>query len=67
MAGSLGVESCGDLRLDGGFQVGARSGNLRFDGGFYIDLRVVAARCGQDNDRGERGQEELADHAGSSI
>ena len=37
LAGGLGVESCDNLRLDGGF---------------YIDLRVVAARCGQEDDRG---------------
>ena len=67
LAGGLGVESCGDLRFDGGFQVGACSGDLRFDGGFYIDLRVVAAGCGQEDGRGERGQEEFADHAGSCI
>ena len=67
MAGGLGVESCGDLCLDGGFQVGACSGNLRFDGGFYIDLRVVAARCGEEDGRGERGQEEFAGHAESCI
>ena len=67
MAGSLSVEPCGDLRLDGGFQVGACSGDLGLDGGFYIDLRVVAARCGQEDGRGERGQEEFADHAESCI
>ena len=67
MAGSLSVESCGDLRLDGGFQVGACSGNLRFYSGLYIDLRIVAASCGQDNDCDKRGQEELAGHAESCI
>ena len=45
LAGGLGVESCDNLRLDGGF---------------YIDLRVVAARCGQEDDRGKRGQEGYA-------
>lgn len=55
MAGSLSVESCGDSRLDGGFQIGARSGDLRFYSGLYIDLRIVAARCGQEDGRGERG------------
>ena len=49
MAGGLSVESCGDLRLDGGL---------------YINLSVVAARHHKKGGRGECGQEDFADHAG---
>ena len=51
-------------RLAGGLGIESRR-DLRFDGGLYIDLRVVAARSREEDDRGKGGQEDLADHAES--
>ena len=59
----LGFDSClntrGYGRLAGGLGIKSRR-DLRFDGGFYINLRAVAARHGQEDDRGKRGQEGYA-------